>query len=78
MRSLAGVAAHSVAIDSLREAGVGVAELIHHAAWIDAERDEDRASPPDPLRGGQGAPPRVLSLLIGYLFGGQVSQHRGS
>jgi hypothetical protein len=35
------VAAHSVPVDAKRECRVGVAELVHDGAWINAERDQE-------------------------------------
>ena len=48
-----GVSPHPVAVDAQREGRVGMAELIHHAARIDAQRDEDRGEGVSELVGRQ-------------------------
>jgi hypothetical protein len=37
-----GVSPHPVSVDAQREGRISMPELVHHAARIDAQRDEDR------------------------------------
>ncbi|HEV2998342.1 MAG TPA: hypothetical protein VGX16_04495 [Solirubrobacteraceae bacterium] len=61
------MAAHPVAVDAQREAGVGVAELVHDGAGIDAEGDEDRGEGVAELVRGQTLRERYI-LGVGEAF----------
>jgi hypothetical protein len=50
-----------VAADAQRESGVGVAELVHDAARINAEGDEDRGEGVAQLVGRQAAMAKLIT-----------------